>query len=67
MEQTDALIGRAVMIRSALGIDYSGIVRSIRAGYNGSEVFELGRLGDDTYQRFVLVTQRDQQIHLNEG
>jgi hypothetical protein len=58
----DELIGREVMIRSTSGIDYTGIVRQILVGGDDDEFFELGRAYDASYQRFVRVTHRPQQI-----
>ena len=63
-QDPDEFIGREVMIRSTSGIDYSGIVRTIRTGSDDDEFFELGRTGDASYQRFVRVTHRQEQIFL---
>lgn len=62
--QTGDLIGRNVVIRSIAGIEYAGVVRSISNGTGGDELFELGRRSDPSYQRFVFVRERDQQVQL---
>lgn len=61
-QDPDEFIGCEVMIRSTSGIDYSGFVRTIRPGADNDEFFELGRAGDASYQRFVRVTHRQQQV-----
>ena len=49
------MIGRSVEVRSVAGILYSGIVRSIRPDEGLGEVFELGKIDNPEYQRFVHV------------
>ena len=56
------MMGRTVMIRSAAGIQYHGVVRSIHRDLGLGELFELGSLVDPSYQRFVYVMDRRTQI-----
>lgn len=58
------LIGRQVTIRSPNGIDYFGVVRSVRKKNELGELFELGSDDHPTYQRFVYVLDREGQIAL---
>ena len=59
----DPLIGAEVTIRSLAGIVYTGYVRVIsRQSAGADELFELGRDGDASYQRFVHVADRRLQI-----
>jgi hypothetical protein len=62
----DAMLGRSVEIRSVAGIDYAGVVRSIRAVDELGEIFELGSDEDALYQRFVHVVDRLVQIRAIE-
>jgi len=56
------MIGRDVEIRSAAGIRYRGIVRSIRAGDVLGELVELGSTRVADYRRLVYVSDRRAQI-----
>jgi hypothetical protein len=60
--QTERMIGHPVTIRSTAGIEYRGVVRSIRHDLGYGELFELGSLVDPGYQRFVYVLSRRSQI-----
>jgi hypothetical protein len=56
------MIGRNVQIRSAAGILYHGIVRSIRPDEELGELFELASARIADYRRLVYVTDRLAQI-----
>jgi len=56
------MVGRNVEVRSAAGICYYGVVRSIRAADGLGELFELGAPDDAGYQRLVYVADRSAQI-----
>ena len=58
----ERMIGQPVTIRSTAGIEYHGVVRSIRRDLGYGELFELGSLVDPGYQRFVYVMSRRAQI-----
>lgn len=62
--KSDPLVGQNVEIRSAGGIAYHGIVRSIEPDDVLGELFELGSDDDPDYQRFVFVADRRIQIRL---
>jgi hypothetical protein len=56
------MVGRSVEVRSAAGILYYGIVRSIRRDGGLGELFELGSSEGSDYQRLVYVTDRAAQV-----
>jgi hypothetical protein len=60
--EDESTIGRNVEIRSAAGIVYYGIVRSIERHGDAGELFELGSGEHDRYQRYVFVTDRSSQV-----
>jgi hypothetical protein len=62
-EDGDPLEGRRVTIRSLGGIEYTGIVVSVRREKEG-ELFELGEDESRSYRRLVHVTDRDAQVRL---
>jgi hypothetical protein len=59
---SDAILGRAVEIRSVAGIVYSGIVKSVRPDGELGELFELSSERSAEYRRLVYVADRLAQI-----
>ena len=60
------MIGRNVEIRSAAGMVYRGIIKTIREAGELGELFELRSPKDAEYQRLVYVTERLAQIRTIE-